>query len=294
MAIASGTASRRFYLPICGRPVRAHAMRRCTFWLALVCLAVTVPCGAASLSVELFPLTGEVRFQNPSASAVPFVFYRIKSPGGFLNPGGWTSIADYHDLSGDGFIDPSTNWTELSTTSTQIAEGAFAGTGGSLPAFRSLSLGYIWFPFQYPNNDLEIDILQAGETKVMPPYDTQLAPPYGQYQFAVAGDYNSNGVVNSADYTVWRQSFASTTDLAADGNLNGVVDAADYVIWRDNLGKSLPPMGSSTNLLLGAGIVPEPSTLVLLLAGASSSLLVRRGRARHAARLAAQRRSVFP
>lgn len=48
------------------------------------------------------------------------------------------------------------------------------------------------------------------------------------------GDYDRNGVVEQADYTVWRTSFGSTVDLTADGNGNGIVDAGDYTIWRDH------------------------------------------------------------
>ncbi|MBB6429294.1 PEP-CTERM sorting domain-containing protein [Algisphaera agarilytica] len=73
----------------------------------------------------------------------------------------------------------------------------------------------------------------------------------------LAGDYNGNGVVDAADYTVWQDSFGSTTDLAADGNGNGVVDAADYTVWQDNFG--------NTNLGINTlSIIPEPSSLALL------------------------------
>ena len=39
------------------------------------------------------------------------------------------------------------------------------------------------------------------------------------------GDYNFNGVVDAADYIVWRKSLGSTNDLRADGDGNGSVDA---------------------------------------------------------------------
>ncbi|MCA9187966.1 MAG: dockerin type I repeat-containing protein [Planctomycetales bacterium] len=74
-------------------------------------------------------------------------------------------------------------------------------------------------------------------------------------QDTLSGDYNGNGTVDAADYTVWKDSFGSTGELAADGNGNGEIDAADYTIWKDNFGA-------------GATIasVPEPTSLFLTVA----------------------------
>ena len=49
---------------------------------------------------------------------------------------------------------------------------------------------------------------------------------------AVAGDYNGDGSVNAADYTVWRNTQGSADDLRADGNGDGSVDQADYDLWK--------------------------------------------------------------
>ena len=46
------------------------------------------------------------------------------------------------------------------------------------------------------------------------------------------GDYNGDDIVDAADYTVWRDSIGSTTNIAADGNGNGVIDNGDFDVWR--------------------------------------------------------------
>lgn len=74
----------------------------------------------------------------------------------------------------------------------------------------------------------------------------------------LTGDYNGDGVVNAADYTVWRNSRGATgPGLAGDGNKNLGVDDEDYQEWRTHY-------GNSTNNGSEAA-VPEPTTLSLLL-----------------------------
>lgn len=70
-------------------------------------------------------------------------------------------------------------------------------------------------------------------------------------------DYNFDGVVDTADYTVWRDTLGSTTQAEADGNGNGVVDQADYDLWAANFSAT-----SSTSSL--ATTVPEPTSSLLV------------------------------
>jgi hypothetical protein len=252
-------------------------MLRRTLLAALFVLSTAAQSPALNLTVQLFPLTGEVRLRNTSAAAVPFAYYSIASPSGALNNNSsiWKSIMDNYDASGNDFIDAVEDWTKLSAISTQLTEGVFSGAGGSLPAFRSLSLGNIWNPALDPSPDLAFDIREPNST----PITTTVIR-------ALDGDYNAGGGVGPADYDLWRQTFGSTTNLAADGNINGVVDAADYIIWRHNLGIALPGAGSGSGSGLSVSVVPEPTTLVLLLSAGFAGLTARVPRQRSARRAA--------
>jgi hypothetical protein len=80
----------------------------------------------------------------------------------------------------------------------------------------------------------------------------------------VLGDYNHNGVVDAADYVVWRSMLGQTgAGLAADGNQNGVVDGGDLTVWRSHFGAT---SGSGAGIG-SAAAVPEPSAIALVLVG---------------------------
>ncbi|MCO6044107.1 hypothetical protein NG895_09315 [Aeoliella sp. ICT_H6.2] len=64
--------------------------------------------------------------------------------------------------------------------------------------------------------------------------------PLIYYAGGLTGDYNEDGSVDLADYTVWRNTLGSTSNLAADGDHNGVVDVGDYQLWKDNIGATAP------------------------------------------------------
>jgi hypothetical protein len=84
------------------------------------------------------------------------------------------------------------------------------------------------------------------------------------------GDFNEDGVVDAADYTLWRNA-VGTADLAADATGDNQIDASDYLVWKRNYGRVLTPGAA-----LEAAGVPEPAALVLLAAGLPLGLLVRR------------------
>jgi len=81
-----------------------------------------------------------------------------------------------------------------------------------------------------------------------------IEPPVG-----LPGDFNADGTVDAADYTVWQDGPSDTTVQA------------DYLLWKSHFGESIAS-GS------GADHVPEPTTLLLaLLAMVAAPLRVRCG-----------------
>jgi autotransporter-associated beta strand protein len=84
----------------------------------------------------------------------------------------------------------------------------------------------------------------------------------------VPGDYNNNGIVDAADYVIWRNGGPLQNEVS--GVTTGNVTAEDYDAWRARFGNN---SGSGSG---GGAAVPEPATLGL--AGIVISLLLLSGR----------------
>jgi hypothetical protein len=85
----------------------------------------------------------------------------------------------------------------------------------------------------------------------------------------VAGDYNGNGVVDMADYVLWRNG----GPLQNEVNSIGTVDASDYTAWRSRFGNT-----SGAGSALASSQVPEPRWLSLAAVGLVGVALARRPR----------------
>ncbi len=77
-------------------------------------------------------------------------------------------------------------------------------------------------------------------------------------QAALGGDYNGNGVVDAADYVLWRHAMQTATPLPNDTTPESV-STADYEVWRTNFGQ---PGGAGSGIE-GAS-VPEPMSVVIM------------------------------
>lgn len=77
---------------------------------------------------------------------------------------------------------------------------------------------------------------------------------------SIAGDFNGDGLVDSADYVVWRK------------NLGTISTQTDYDIWRAHFGQTA---GGGAGTVANVA-VPEPATLMMLILAATGRNLLRR------------------
>lgn len=94
------------------------------------------------------------------------------------------------------------------------------------------------------------------------PYGTKLTDTLGAPNY-ITGDFNKDGIVNMADYVVWRntlgQAGLESAHPAADHNHDFLVDSLDYDIWKTSFAGTEPLAGLG---VASSASVPEPSTVL--------------------------------
>jgi hypothetical protein len=177
--------------------------------------------------------------------------------------GGTTAGTQYDQLRVDGAV---ILGGTLAVSLADLGNGTFAPSSGDAftlitateeigGTFDQLLLpgGFQW-NVMYNNNSVVLSLMGAG----------------------LAGDYNQNGIVDAADFIVWRHSMGDTgSSLPADGNRDQIVNQDDYLVWRSNFGKTSTASGSS---VIAAAGVPEPAGQVLGLFAACGLAINRKRR----------------
>jgi fibronectin-binding autotransporter adhesin len=152
--------------------------------------------------------------------------------------------------------------------------GGFTPTAGdSFDLIDWNSVGGAFNVFQYPGlpAGLDWDFSQISTTGVVSVVNIPVLP----------GDYNEDGSVDAADYTVWRDKLGSATTLPNDDTAG--VGPDDYTRWKNNFGNQA---GSGSLSLVGTRDggsssgklvpVPEPVSSTQLLLLTSAFLAIRR------------------
>jgi hypothetical protein len=169
----------------------------------------------------------------------------------------WKSSFQALDNDGnpDGFTSNSFRLSEGSAPTTEVT--------GDVPRFDNTGTWVLGFfggggEYQFGANTLTIDNIMI-EYSELP---------------SVSGDYNSDGVVDAADYTVWRDNAGQVLTLPNEGEgvTPGEVTDEDYAFWAANYGQPAPPAAAG---------VPEPLGVTLTIAAAGLASGVGRRRRTH-------------
>lgn len=204
-------------------------------------------------TLEVNTTTGEVTILNDTVTPFEMNFYEINSPGGALAPGTWSSFQD-QDLEGSGSPNNTGDgWEELGTPDGETIAEAYLQGSLTLGNGDSETLGNVFDNSVFgPNTDGDLQFnIGLTDDSLLPGKVVYVTSP------GIAGDYNGNGVVDAADYTVWRDNLGGTS-LPNEGGISpGIVDEADYAFWKSRFG------ASSGSGAINTSTVPEPGNLVL-------------------------------
>jgi hypothetical protein len=75
---------------------------------------------------------------------------------------------------------------------------------------------------------------------------------------------------DGTDFFIWQRQFGEfDIELAADGDGNRMVDGEDLEIWKMHFGTT----GGSASSILNSAALPEPTSILMLFAGALVSIL---------------------
>ncbi len=209
-----------------------------------------------NLMLLVDPATGEARLKNTSPFSVAIDAYTIVSESGSLDIVDWLSL-DAQGVEAGG-------WSEANVRAGRLSELLAIGET-LLNAGDTFFLGHLFDPAG--QQDLVLQFMVADQT--LPMTGVVLYTSLG-----VPGDYNDDGVVDAADYTVWRDHLNQSVTLPND-ETPGTVTESDYAVWKAHFGQSNNIQGGSTAGEAMAA-VPEPASWLALTLGAICWVLPRR------------------
>ena len=179
-----------------------------------------------------------------------------------------------------------TPWEALVSGSSFRGDNARAQNGGAPVPLHLLDLAHwatgassVVYGSTTPQEAAMDPDLQNGSRKRFTTLDAAAMKDIGWEVIPLAvpllyGDYNSNGVVDAADYVVWRKRLNQSVTIPNDST-PGMVSTGDYTIWRSNFGKATGG-GSGATL----AVAPEPAGILLALVGGITICAARRKRRR--------------
>ena len=202
-----------------------------------------------NLLVTIDPNTGAATLTNNAPFDVAIDGYALFSDVDALDPTGWNSLDDQDAGGGD--------WRESNPDSGRLVELKESGELILSPGM-TINLGILYDTSI--GGDLGFEFLLAGE----------LTATNGRVLFEptdrLPGDYNDDGIVDAADYAVWRDNLGEGAGTLANDIDGGTIGAAQYMTWRRHFGAVASP------LVLNSSQVPEPPAWLLVVLGSSRDI----------------------
>jgi hypothetical protein len=193
------------------------------------------------------PQTGAASLVNQSSYDIEIDGYLVTSKANALNTSGWAPLSQ---------SDP--DWTSSIGAANRIAEGnlldatPLAANGGSVDLGTPIDPALL-----VDEGDLSLEFSVAGLSRFV---GGVLFEPLAVS--SIPGDFNRDGSVSAADFTVWRDALGSHHLLNNNGDETGasagIVDLADYELWKANFGA--PVFGAE---VAAAVPIPEPAACLV-------------------------------
>ncbi len=116
---------------------------------------------------------------------------------------------------------------------------AFLAFGEEVPPSSGLTSVKLYGPFSnLPNASGMFQNATASAGQEFEASVLARVPSFDSIRPGAEGDFNDDGLVNAADYTVWRDNLGATIALPNDSTGESIVGVEQYNLWRTNFGES--------------------------------------------------------
>ena len=215
--------------------------------------------------------TGNVLLVNETAQPLSVTVYSITTTSGGFNQANWNTIEGQN-------LDLNDTWFTLTdpSSTTDLSEGTlgeFTIAASNAGTTDQINLGNAWVPSPFEDIAFELRNAAGSDVPVLIEYVGNGGEPIG------LADYNHNGLVDATDWALVRGNLISDVSsltsfeayLEGDSNDDGFVNTSDFRLF-----KGLYEADNGLGSFAALAAVPEPSTVLLLMAGILVAPHVRR------------------
>jgi hypothetical protein len=203
------------------------------FLAAALALSTSGEFASAAMQLEVNTFTGATRLVNsPLFSSGPISFdgYQIQSAVGALSVAGWNSLHD------QGF----SQWAEFGAANPMVLGELQLDGSTQLALGQSLSLGNV-FNTSVGIPDLEFKYTDVGGGVTAGPIQYVGFPSFG-----LVGDYNNDGLISHADYSVLGDFYGQNASIPNRGfGLTGPIGQADFDVYVAHYGQVAAAVAAS-------------------------------------------------